>query len=174
MKKTLTFVYGISLALFAFGAAGGQGTRTGQLPAPDEKFVQDAVAGGKTEVQLGNIAAERGANPEVRSFGRRMSRDHAGLNDQLNRILTEQGITEPGATEKTTRSSGALEGVSGPDFDRAYMSDMVNDHKNDITEFKKEAAEGRDPEIRTWAAQTLPALEDHLKMAEQTESNVSK
>jgi len=51
---------------------------------------------------------------------------------------------------------------------------MVNDHKNDIGEFKKEAAEGRDPAIRSWAAQSLPVLEQHLQKAEQTQSSLSK
>ena len=60
------------------------------------------------------------------------------------------------------------------DFDRSYMRETVKDHKKDIAEFKKEAANGKDPEIRDWAAQTLPALEEHLKMAEQTESTLGK
>jgi putative membrane protein len=174
MKNKITFIYGISLALCAFGAAGGQGTRTGELPAPDDKFVQDAVAGGKTEVQMGHMASDKATSSAVRDYGTQMARDHEGLNTQLDRILAEQGITEPGATEKMTRSGGALEGASGPDFDRAYMRDAVDNHKKDIAAFKKEAAEGRDPEIRNWAAQSLPILENHLKMAEQTESSLPK
>lgn len=175
MKTTLTLVYGISMTLFLSGSAwAGEGTRTGQLPAPDDKFVQDAIAGGKTEVKLGQIASEKATSPEVRDFGKRMAQDHANANAQLDRILTEQGITEPGAMEKSTRSAGQLEGTSGPDFDHAYMQNMIRDHKDDIAEFKKEAAEGRDPQIRDWAAQTLPTLEEHLKMAEQTDSRLNK
>lgn len=175
MKNTFTLICGISLTLFMSSSAwAGQGTRTGQLPAPDDKFVQDAVAGGKTEVRLGQMAGQKATSPAVRDFGTKMARDHSGLNDQLQRILTEQGITDAGGMEKTTRSSGALDAVNGPDFDRAYMRDVVNDHQKDIAEFKKEAAEGRDPEIRDWAAQTLPAMEKHLRMAEQIESSLPK
>jgi putative membrane protein len=54
------------------------------------------------------------------------------------------------------------------------MKDMVRDHKKDIAEFKEEAANGRDPEIRDFAARTLPVLEDHLRMAEQTQQNLRK
>ncbi|HXC36947.1 MAG TPA: DUF4142 domain-containing protein [Candidatus Acidoferrales bacterium] len=175
MKNTFTLICGISLTLVMSGSArAGQGTRAGQLPAPDDKFVQDAVAGGKTEVQLGQMAGQKATSPAVRDFGTQMARDHSGLNVQLERILTEQGISEPGGKEKSTWSTGSLQGVSGPDFDRAYMQDMVNDHKNDIGEFKKEAAEGRDPAIRSWAAQSLPVLEQHLQKAEQTQSSLSK
>jgi putative membrane protein len=172
MKNTLTFIYGITAALLLSGpAAQADPARTGQLPAPDNKFVLDAVNGGRAEVQQGQMASQKATQPAVRQFGMRMAQDHSKANDQLNRILTEQGITEP---TKTTRSTGGTESANGPDFDRAYMRDMIQDHKNDIAAFKKEAAEGRDPEIRNWAAQTLPVLEDHLRMAEQTQSNLPK
>jgi putative membrane protein len=173
MKNTLTLICGMSAALLTAGSAGAaDGTRTGQLPSPDDKFVQDAVAGGKTEVQLGQMASQKATMPMVREYGTRMAQDHSKANEELNRILTEQGITEPGATEKTTRSTGRLENMNGPDFDRAYMNAMMKDHKNDIAEFKKEAANGRDPEIRDYAARTLPVLEEHLRMAKQVQANM--
>jgi len=174
MKNTLTLVCGISTALFISGSAWADGTRTGQLPAPDDKFVQDAVAGGRMEVQMGQMASQKAASPAVRKFGERMVQDHSKADDQLNRILTEQGITAPTAMAKTTRSTGKLDSMNGPDFDQAYMNDMVKDHEKDIAEFKKEAAEGRDPEIKDFAARTLPILEEHLHVAEQTQSNLPK
>jgi putative membrane protein len=174
MKKTLPLICGAALALLASGSVWADGTRTGQLPAPDNKFVQDAVAGGRTEVQLGQLASQKAANPAVREFGMRMEQDHSRANQQLTRILTQQGITEPTAMGKTTRSTGRLESLNGPEFDRAYMRAMVKDHKNDIAEFQKEAANGRDPGIRDWAAQSLPLLKEHLHMAEQTEANLPK
>jgi putative membrane protein len=54
------------------------------------------------------------------------------------------------------------------------MQNMISDHKKDLAEFKKEAAEGKDPEIRAWAAQTVPTLEQHLQKAEQTDANLPK
>lgn len=175
MKNTFTYIYGISAALLLSGsAAQADSARTGQLPSPDSKFVQDAVAGGRTEVQLGQMASQKGGSPMVQEFGTRMAQDHSTANQQLGRILTEQGITEPVPTEKTAKMTDQLQNMNGPDFDRAYMRDMVKDHKNDIAEFKREAAKGRDPEIRNWAAQTLPVLEEHLQMAEQTQSSLPK
>ena len=48
------------------------------------------------------------------------------------------------------------------------MQDMVKDHRTDVAEFKKEAASGKDPEVKAFASKTLPTLEEHLKLAEQT------
>lgn len=45
------------------------------------------------------------------------------------------------------------------------MNDMVKDHTQDVSEFKKESNSAKDPEVKTFASQTLPTLEDHLKQA---------
>ena len=161
--------------LFSGSGSAWAGTATPELlPAPDKKFVENAVAGGRAEVQLGQLATEKAGSPRVREFGARMVQDHSTANDQLTRILSEQGITESVPSEKTTKTVERLQSKSGHEFDRAYMSDMVKDHKKDIAEFKKEAADGRNPEIRNWAAQTVPVLEDHLHMAQQTQSSLPK
>jgi len=175
MKKLLTLVYGLSFTLLLSGSAWASDTaRTGQLPSIDMKFAQDAVQGGRNEVQLGQIAAEKATDPAVREFGQRMVNDHQKANDELNRILTEKGITIPTSTAKSTRSSGRLEDMNGADFDRAYMRDAVKDQRKDLAEFKNEAANGRDPEIRDFAARTVPVLERHLQMARQTGANLPK
>jgi predicted outer membrane protein len=46
---------------------------------------------------------------------------------------------------------------------REFGALMVKDHEEDIAEFKKEAASGRDPDARAFASATLPTLEAHLK-----------
>ena len=59
-----------------------------------------------------------------------------------------------------------------PDFDRAYMKDMVKDHKHDVSEFKKEAKKAKDPDVQKFAQSTLPTLEEHLAMAQKTDDVV--
>ncbi len=175
MKKTLTLICGISLALCLSSSVRASDTgRSGQLPSIDMKFVNNATEGGRTEVQLGQMASEKAADPTVRDFGQRMVLDHQKANDELNRILTEKGITISPATAKSTRMSDRMQNMNGADFDRAYMHDMVKDHKNDLANFKNEAANGRDPEIRSFAAQSVPMLEEHLQMAEHTQANLPK
>jgi putative membrane protein len=38
----------------------------------DHKFAMEAAMGGMMEVELGRLAAEKGASDEVRQFGQRM------------------------------------------------------------------------------------------------------
>jgi putative membrane protein len=174
MKKTLTLIYGISLAVIVSSPARADEARTGQLASPDKKFVENAVEGGKMEVQLGQLATQKGATQSVRDFGVRMTQDHQTANNELEKILDEKGITEPASTTQTASMADDLQNRNGADFDRAYMADMVKDHQEDIASFKNEAANGKDAQIRSWAARTLPTLENHLQTAEQTESGLPK
>lgn len=56
--------------------------------------------------------------------------------------------------------------MSGDAFDKAYMADMVKDHKKDIADFQKESSNGQDSDVKQFASQTLPTLQDHLKQAQ--------
>jgi putative membrane protein len=56
-----------------------------------------------------------------------------------------------------------LEVLSGTAFDKSYVKGMVDDHKEDIKEFQKEASTGQDADAKAYAAATLPTLKAHLK-----------
>src|SRR5881409_2554006 len=62
--------------------------------------------------------------------------------------------------------------LSGADFDRAYMKDMVKEHDRDVKAFRKEADAGKDPDVRSWAAKTLPTLQEHQQQAKQVLASV--
>jgi putative membrane protein len=52
------------------------------------------------------------------------------------------------------------------------MKAMVSDHVKDIAEFRTESRTGKDPEVKAWAAKTLPTLEEHLKLAREANGAV--
>ena len=58
-----------------------------------------------------------------------------------------------------------LSAMSGAEFDRAYMNMMVSDHNKDVAEFEKESTKGGDPDLKAFAAKTLPTLKEHQQMA---------
>jgi len=138
------------------------------LSAADQNFVKKAAEGGMAEVELGNLAKEKASSPEVKQFGERMVTDHTKANEQLKTLASEKGVTLPTSLDaKDEATKDRLSKLSGERFDRAYMNDMVKDHTKDVSEFKKESAAAKDPDIKSFASQTLPTLEDHLKEARQ-------
>lgn len=62
--------------------------------------------------------------------------------------------------------------LSGAEFDRAYVRDMVEDHKKDVAAFTRESMSGKDSEVKTWAAKTLPTLRERLRMIEDLEKEI--
>ncbi len=140
----------------------------------DNAFVVQAADGGLTEVQLGRLATQRAGDPAVRDFGQRMVTDHGNANAQLMRLAQQEGIALPTDMSPQHRALyDRLAQLSGPDFDRSYMRSMVDDHTKDVADFQREAQQGRDPAVRGWAAQTLPVLQEHLRLAQTIESRVA-
>jgi len=136
------------------------------MTASERMFIRKAAEGGKAEVELGKLAQEKAASPEVKQFGERMVNDHSKANDQLKEVAQKEGVTLPTKLDaKDAATKARLEKLSGEAFDRAYMKDMVADHAKDVREFKNEAKNGKDPDVKSFAAQTAPTLEDHLKEA---------
>lgn len=132
----------------------------------DRTFMRKAAEGGKAEVELGKLAQEKAASPEVKQFGERMVNDHTKAGDELKQVAEKEGVTLPEKLDaKDAATKARLEKLSGDAFDRAYMRDMVKDHTEDVTEFRNEAKNGKDPEVKSFASQTVPTLEDHLKEA---------
>jgi putative membrane protein len=137
-----------------------------KLDAMDRHFIHKAGQGGLAEVELGKLAAEKGQSDEVKKFGQRMVDDHSKANDQLKQLAESKGVTLPtdlSAKDKATKAR--LDKLSGEKFDRAYMNDMVQDHTKDVSEFKKESTTAKDSDVKNFASQTLPTLQDHLKEA---------
>lgn len=147
------------------GSAGKADTKATTAKA-DLAFVREAAQGGMAEVELGKLASEKAANADVKQFGQRMVDDHSKANDELKSLASQKSIELPadiGAKNKAVRDK--LSKLSGEAFDRAYMSHMVQDHNQAVTQFQQEAKGGRDSELKAFADKHLPHLREHQKMA---------
>jgi len=139
------------------GSAGAGQSGLSQVSSSDKMFVMKAAEGGMAEVELGKLAVEKGSSSDVKTFGQRMVDDHSKANDQLKQIDVP---TDLNAKDKATEAR--LSKLTGTQFDQAYMADMVKDHQQDVADFRKESKMGKDFDVKGFAWQTLPALQDHL------------
>ena len=148
-------------------AGGGMSHGSGQMMA-DHKFVMFAAMGGMAEVEMGRLAAQKGASEDVRQFGQRMVDDHTKANEELMRVVSSKGMTPPPTLDAKHQSAmRKMSSLSGEKFDREYARMMVADHKKTVGEFQKEAGRGADPDLKAFAAAQLPALQEHLRMAQR-------
>jgi putative membrane protein len=137
------------------------------LSKDDSLFVMKAAIGGMLEVQSGTTAQQNGVNERVKGFGTMLVNDHTKANTELMAIVSGRGMTPPAdlpADKKKHVQDMAK--MKGKAFDNHFISMMNMDHKKDIELFEKQANSGTDPELKAFAAKTLPVLKMHLDTAQ--------
>lgn len=136
------------------------------LSSSDRQFINEAAQDGLAEVQLGQLASERAASDAVKQFGQRMVQDHTQVNNQLQQLATQKGVTLPKTLNNENQQvKQRLSKLSGAQFDREYMNHMVQAHEKDVAAFESQAQQGQDADVKAFAAQRLPALQEHLQEA---------
>jgi putative membrane protein len=194
MKKRFSFRLGVltcagALAIVpgtAVAQAGGQDATQGaaaprtdagsqqMMSSADKAFAMKAAQDGMAEVQLGKLAADKATNPDVKAFGQQMVDDHTKANDQLKQLAQQENMTVPASIDAKDQSKyEKLTKLSGAEFDKEYVKNMVKDHEMDVKLFQKEADNGKDANIKGFAAQTLPVLQGHLEKIKSIQSKVS-
>jgi putative membrane protein len=140
-------------------------------PAPskqDTTFVAKASAANMTEVQASKLADSRAQSEAVKSFATTMITDHTKAGDELSSISQKDGFT-PSANPMPAQQKAIakLEPLSGAAFDKAYSSMMLKDHNEAVALFRKESSAGKNDDLKSFAKQTLPTLQQHLAMAKK-------
>ena len=131
------------------------------LSSADKAFIKDAAKGGMMEVAMGRVAEENATDSEVKKFGARMVKDHSKANEDLKAIAKEENVEWPAEKEAGKWKS-----------DKDYMAAMVKDHEKDLAAFEKEAKNGSDLDLKSFASKTAKTVRDHLKMAKEIDAKL--
>ena len=170
MKRVMTYIACLAIVLAAPLAA----SAADKMASGDAKFMKQVAQDGKAEVEVGKLAAEKGASDAVKKFGERMATDHAKAGEELAKLAQDKGVTLPTDVDaKHKRLHDKLAKLSGADFDREYMKAMANDHDSEVKKFQRESKSAKDPDLRSWISKTLPTLEEHKQQAHQVRASVT-
>jgi putative membrane protein len=143
------------------------------LSQQDQTFLKEA-ANGKAEVETGRYVQEHGSNPAVKEFGRWMVTDHTMADQMLERTAAAVGAQLPTTLDHDAQSMvDRVQKMRGTELDRTYIRDMVEDHENDVRSFQKEAQSGQNPQVKAFAQEMLPALQQHLAEAQDLQQHVT-
>ena len=175
------------------------GTAGAGVSNSDKNFVSDQLTDGMAEVELAKVARDHAASADVKQFAQMMIDDHTKAGDQLKQIATSNSIpVETKIDDKHQNLMDKLSKLNGADFDKEYMSAMMDDHQDAVSDLRSRVDENRSatdrltgknpanpaavkPEqsdnrvtmsINEWAANTLPTVEQHLDRAKQIKDNV--
>lgn len=132
----------------------------------DAQFLVEAASINMEEIQLGELAEQKGMATHVKDLGKMMVEQHTKAMNDLKELASKKTITLPTAlTDEGQNAYDDLNKESGKDFDKDYCDKMVKGHENAIDKFEKAAADSKDPDIRNWASSMLPSLRAHLDHA---------
>ena len=140
---------------------------SGVMDSVDEAFARFAASSGLAEIEGARLVLKSSKNANVREYAERLVREHGRGNDELRRIVSPRGVRLPSApTGRHVDLVTKLAGVDAADRDDAFLQRFgLDSHKEAIALFERHAAEGRDPQLRRYAEQTLPLLREHMAAA---------
>ena len=145
-----------------------------KLEHADTSFMKKVAEDTKSELELAQLAEQKAADPQVKKFAEKIVTDHGKADEKLKALAQQENVDLPDRKSSgETTEKARLDRLNGADFDRAYMKHMVSDHEADINDFRKEATNSKDDNVRKFASENLPVLEAHLKMARNINAKVN-
>ena len=151
-------------------------TLAAQAPTTAD-FVNTVAISDMFEIQSGQLAADKAQNSDVKSFGQEMVDDHSKTSDQLKDLVKDEDIKAqlPAALDdKHQAKIDKLKGLSGKQFDKAYVEMQVKAHEKAVSLFEAYAAAGENDDLKDWAGDTVPTLKEHLKEAQDLNAKVDQ
>ena len=183
MRISTTSSRGPSLKHVAIGAAvallSGIAINSIAAAAPgayDKQFLSKAADAGSTEIAASKLAQSKSSNAQVKAFAASMVTDHTTVADELKQLASSKQIAvsdQPGAKHKAQIDK--LSRLEGVQFDKEYAASIgVAAHQAAVKLFTQASQQASDPDIKAFAAKTLPALQHHLEMANALQAALAK
>jgi putative membrane protein len=135
----------------------------------DQEFFTKAAGGGMYEVEAGKLAEAKATDPQVKSFGAMLVKDHGAANEELKALASRKGAQLPGALPADKQKK--IDKLSqSKNFDKDFIQEVgLKDHKADIGLFEKASKGADDADVKAFAAKTLPTLRQHREHAQGLE-----
>ncbi|SMH57784.1 DUF4142 domain-containing protein [Azospirillum agricola] len=146
----------------------------GPLSQQDSQFLEKAAISDQFEIQAGRLAADKAQNADVKAFGRRMAEDHGKTAEAMKALAQRKAATLPTQLDAEHRQKlDRLNGLSGAAFDSAYVQGQIEAHRTAVALFDRQIEQGQDIDLKRFAQQTLPTLQEHLNHIQEQRPKVA-
>jgi putative membrane protein len=157
-------------------SAGGQAltppssNALGTTPSP-EAIVTELHAANQSEVDLGKVAQQRGHDKAVKGFGKHMVKAHTGMDKDLQawakKNTVKVGPPPAEAAQEMQQLKEKLQQLSGPEFDKAYMQAMAEDHAKDLEKVKSFQEQTANKSLKSLLGKAEKEIASHKKDADK-------
>jgi putative membrane protein len=177
MLKYVTLAIGLLFAATAHAQSVGEKTGVnsvlGTSPSTQD-FVTQAAMGDMLEIETGKLAEQKATDAKIKPFAKQLVTDHQKTTEELKTLVSsgKVKVNLPTALDSSHQSKlDKLKGMSGADFDKAFDDLQRSAHKDATSLFERYAKGGENADLKAFAANHLPTLQHHLKMAEDLSAN---
>lgn len=130
--------------------------------ACDKLFVLEAGLGSQFEMELSRLAERKSQNDQVKQLAQQIMQDHMQATQQLQPIAQKLQVELPqGLTSMKQQKLQIYESLDAKAFDREFISTMDVLHAKDVAHFRNVSKTAATPEVKQFASQTLPKLQQH-------------
>jgi putative membrane protein len=146
--------------------ANAENKSTTVKPVLDRDFLVKTTTTVHADMQYSDLVEKRSNNDKVKEFARKLLKAHKQMGDDLAKLAQDQKLAIVAGTEKETRDEiDRLSKLKGDEFDRAYLKRIVDDHERAVQMYEGQVKSGKNERMSTFAKDTLPMLQRHLKEA---------
>ncbi|MES2514872.1 MAG: DUF4142 domain-containing protein [Bacteroidota bacterium] len=137
-----------------------------QTSKRDKKFVACVAQSDMMEVKLAELAQTNASHAEVKGLGKKLTDENK---TSLKSVAEKNSIPVPaGLSKKQQKMYNKMAMLKGEKFDKHYTKCMVKSHKKLLCKFKKEAKKGGNTELKEWAKNSIPTIENHKEQSQKT------
>ncbi len=132
----------------------------------DSKYIIRFYSDNLYEIKISEDAETISTSIEVQNLATKLAVSHTILNNKIRDLASKKNISLPeGLTEEQTKNYQSLHEKVGYDFNVGYTQAIYERHKEAISILEKIINNSTDPEIKTWAEETLLETHEHLSIA---------
>ena len=148
--------------------------RPAATPQDDKTFAMNGAQSNMAEIALGRLAVQKSKNADIKKFAQKLIADHSSANTQLKALAAKKAITLPADVKPEQKETyDRLAKLTGAEFDREFMTLMVENHTKSATAYEGESNSGTDAELKAFAAKVLPIVQEHLRMARDIQGKLT-
>jgi len=154
MKYALTI---IAATLIGCGIAGAQEVTKAA------EFAKMAAASNMFEIKSSELALTQSSDEATKKFAEHMIADHTKAGQEMMPAAKADKVEVPEKLDPEHQAKlDALKAADKSAFDKMYRAEQLKAHETAVALFSAYAKNGEKGELKTFAAKTLPTLEEHL------------
>jgi len=139
----------------------------------DRLFILNVGCGGHYEVAVAKQAQEKTQNAEVKKVAARLIQDHEAVAKQLQPIAEKLRVEVPSSLPTVKQKElQIMSEMDSKTFDKAFLAWADADHAKNVVCFQNQIQLSQSPDLKQFATETLPKLEDHWKLIRNAASEV--